>query len=66
MKLDEKALSIFSKKANPPKIIGYETRTIAVIYFVFALVYTLTILQVPSKSQEHYAMWKEVLDTYDK
>ena len=37
----EKALSIFSKKAAPPAIIGYETKTIAVIFLVFALVYTL-------------------------
>ena len=84
----EKALSIFSSKANPPKIIGYETKTIAVIFLVFAIVYTmmffsmqpilsvafglvlgfiaLTILNVPSKSQEYYVMWKRVLDEYDR
>lgn len=84
----EKALSLFSKKANPPKIIGYETKTIAVIFLVFSAVYgvmffsmqpylsvgfglilgvvALTILKIPSKSEEHYRMWKQVLNEYEK
>jgi cell division protein FtsL len=36
----EKALSIFTKKVNPPKIIGYETKTIAIIFIMFAFIYT--------------------------
>ncbi|MCW9026600.1 MAG: hypothetical protein OQJ77_04720 [Thiovulaceae bacterium] len=35
----EKAFSLFSKKASIPKIIGYETKTIAVIFVMFSIVY---------------------------
>jgi hypothetical protein len=37
----EKALSIFVSKKEQPKIIAYETKTIAVIFIVFALIYIL-------------------------
>ena len=35
----EKALSLFTQQAIPPKIIGYETKTIAVIYMMFSIVF---------------------------
>ena len=35
----EKALSIFVKRENPPFFLGYETRTISIIYLVFSLAY---------------------------
>lgn len=37
----EKALSLFAAKKEQPKIIAYETKTIAVIFIVFALIYTM-------------------------
>ena len=35
----ENALSLFHTKIAPPKVIGYETKTIAVIYMMFSIVF---------------------------
>jgi len=35
----EEALSKFNKNQSPPTIIGYETKTVAIVYLVFAITY---------------------------
>ena len=84
----EKAFSLFSKKTQLPKIIAYETKTIAVIFLMFSLVYTamffninqflsvslgivlvyisIKMLLLPSKSDEYFKIWQEVLKEYSK
>jgi hypothetical protein len=42
----EEALSKFNKYQSPPAIIGYETRTIAVVYLVFSLTYTYMFYEI--------------------
>jgi len=36
----EKALSLFNAMESPPKIIGFETKTVSIIYFVFSIAFT--------------------------
>ncbi len=42
----EEVLSKFNKHQSPPKIIGYETKTIAIIYLVFSFTYIFMFYEI--------------------
>ncbi len=44
----EKALSKFNENKSSPMIIGFETKTIAIIYIVFSMAYTLMFYSINS------------------